>query len=348
MSLRFPYPPPSVGTVPVGVTVASLGVLGAPGALEVARRAEALGYRSVWVAEANGMEAFSLLGALGAAAPTLSLGTGVIPLQVRTPLLAAMAAATLQALSPEVDVLLGVGISSPVVTGRWHGVPYGDRPLARTREHLTLVRSFLSGERVDHDGEFFSARGARLGVRLGERRPKLVLAALNPGMLRLAGEVADGVLLNYLPASHVAASVAHVREGEAAAGRPEGSTSIYAYVHAGVCERADGIEAARRDLFSYAVVDSYARSFEQAGFGDEVAAVRKAHAAGDREAAVAAVSDRMVDAIDVMGDADRVGATVREYVDAGVELPVLMPLPWGKDRMVVVDATLQAAIDGVS
>jgi alkanesulfonate monooxygenase SsuD/methylene tetrahydromethanopterin reductase-like flavin-dependent oxidoreductase (luciferase family) len=260
----------------------------------------------------------------------------------------AMAGATLQALHPDRDILLGVGISSPVVTGRWHGVPYGDRPLARTREHLTLVRSFLSGERVDHDGEFFSARGARLGVRLGERRPKLVLAALNPGMLRLAGELADGVLLNYLPASHVAASVAHVREGEAAAGRPEGSTSIYAYVHAGVCERADGIEAARRDLFSYAVVDSYARSFEQAGFGDEVAAVRKARAAGDREAAVAAVSDRMVDAIDVMGDADRVGATVREYVDAGVELPVLMPLPWGKDRMVVVDATLQAAIDGVS
>jgi probable F420-dependent oxidoreductase len=337
-----------VGTVPVGVTVASLGVLGAPGAIEVARRAEQLGYRSVWVAEANGMEAFSLLGALGAAAPTLSLGTGVIPIQVRTPLLAAMAAATLQALSPEVDVLLGVGISSPVVSGRWHGVPYGDRPLARIRDHLTLVRSFLSGERVDHDGAFFSARGARLGVRLGERRPKLVLAALNPGMLRLAGELADGVLLNYLPASAVAESVAAVREGEAAAGRAEGSTTVYAYVHAGVCDRADGIDAARRDLFSYAVVDAYARSFERAGFGDEGAAVREAHAAGDRDAAVAAVSDRMVDAIDVMGDAERVGASVREYVDAGVEVPVLMPLPWGKDRMGVVDATLQAAVDGVS
>src|SRR5918995_1745330 len=313
--LRVTYPPGPVGTVPVGVTVASLGVLGAPGALEVARRAEELGYRSVWVAEANGMEAFSLLGALGATAPTLSLGTGVIPIQVRTPLLVAMAGATLQALSPEVDVLLGVGISSPVVTGRWHGVPYGDRPLARTREHLTLVRSFLSGERVDHDGEFFSARGARLGVRLGERRPKLVLAALNPGMLRLAGELADGVLLNYLPASHVAESVAHVREGEAAAGRPAGSTTVYAYVHAGVCERAE-----------------------------EVAAVRAAHGAGDREGALAAVSDAMVDAIDVMGDADRVGAAVREYVDAGVEVPVVMPLPWGPDRMAVVDATLRAAI----
>ena len=113
-------------------------------------------------------------------------------------------------------------------------VTAGDADTAAT-EHLTLVRSFLSGERVDHDGEFFSARGARLGVRLGERRPKLVLAALNPGMLRLAGELADGVLLNYLPASHVAESVAHVREGEAAAGRPAGSTTVYAYVHAGVC-----------------------------------------------------------------------------------------------------------------
>jgi 5,10-methylenetetrahydromethanopterin reductase len=202
-----------VGTVPVGVTVASLGVLGAPGAIEVARRAEELGYRSVWVAEANGMEAFSLLGALGAAAPTLSLGTGVIPIQVRTPLLAAMAAATLQALSPEVDVLLGVGISSPVVSGRWHGVPYGDRPLARIRDHLTLVRSFLSGERVDHDGAFFSARGARLGVRLGERRPKLVLAALNPGMLRLAGELADGALPLLFPPEHWATVRPLIDEG---------------------------------------------------------------------------------------------------------------------------------------
>ena len=328
----------------MGVTVASLGVLGLPGTLEVARRAEALGYRSVWVAEANGAEAFSLLAALGAAAPTLDLGTGVVPLQVRTPLLLAMAGATLQALSPEVDVLLGVGISSPVVTQRWHGVPYGDHPLARVREHLTLVQGFLSGERVDHDGRFFSARGARLGVRFGERRPKVVLAALNPGMLRLAGEVADGVLLNYLPASHVAWSVEQVRAGEAAAGRPPGSTTVYAYVHAAVCERSDGIDAARRDLFGYAVVDAYARNFERAGFDDEVAAVRAAHAGGDRDGAVAAVSDAMVDAIDVMGDADRVHEAVRAYVHAGVDVPVLMPLPWGPDRMAVVDATLRAAV----
>ena len=119
---------------------------------------------------------------------------------------------------------------------------------------------------------------------------------------------------------------------------------IYAYVHAGlVADRADGIEAARRDLFSYAVVDAYAESFARAGFGDEVADIRERHAAGDREGAVAAVSDRMVDAIDVMGDADAVRDTVRAYVDGGVEVPVLMPLPWGQDRMAVTVATMEAA-----
>ncbi|CAN5556523.1 LLM class F420-dependent oxidoreductase [soil metagenome] len=332
-----------LASVPLGVTVAILGVLGPPGTLEVARRAESLGYRSVWVAEANGAEAFSSLAALSTAAPSLGLGTGVVALQLRTPFVVAMAGATLQALAPEVDVLLGVGISSPVVTTRWHGAPYGERPLARVREYVTLVQAYLSGERVDHAGDFYTVKGARLGVRLGERRPKVVVAALNPGMLRLAGEVADGVLLNYLPASHVAWSVEQVRAGEAAAGRPPGSTTVYGYVHAGVCERGDGIGSARRDLFSYAVVDAYARNFERAGFGDEVAAIRAAHGTGDREGALAAVSDRMVDAIDVMGDADRVAAAVQAYVDAGVEVPVLIPLPWGSERMGVVDATLRAA-----
>ena len=155
-------------------------------------------------------------------------------------------------------------------------------------------------------------------------------------MLRLAGELADGVLLNYLPASHVPWSVEQVRAG--------GDATVYAYVHAGVCERDEGIDKARRDLYSYAVVDSYARNFERAGFGDEVAEIRGRFADGDRAGAVAAVSDRMVDAIDVMGDADTVHATMRAYADAGVDVPVLMPLPWGADRRASAEATIRAAV----
>jgi probable F420-dependent oxidoreductase len=319
-----------------GVTFASLMTLGPDLAIETARLADGLGYRSFWTAETTGPEAFSLLGAVGAAAPGLGLGTGVLALQLRTPMVVAMAGATLQALHPDRDVLLGVGISSPVVTGRWHGFASGDRPLARVREYVTLLRACLSGEKVDFAGDFYGVKGFRLGVRLGERRPKIVVGALNPAMLRLAGELADGVLLNYLPASHVPWSVEQVRKG--------GDATIYAYVHAGACERADGAELARRDLFSYAVVDSYARNFERAGFADEVTEIRGRFADGDRAGAVAAVSDRMVDAIDVMGDEDTVAATMQAYVDGGVEVPVLMPLPWGADRRAVAERTIRAAL----
>jgi probable F420-dependent oxidoreductase len=319
----------------LGVTFASFMNLGLDAAVDAARAAEGLGYRSFWTAETIGPEAFSTLTAAGAAAPSLDLGTGVIALQLRTPPLAAMSAATLQALHPERDILLGIGISSPVVATQWHGAPYGDRPLAQVREYVTLLRQCLSGEAVSFHGDFYDVRRFRLGVRLGERRPKIVVGALNEGMLRLAGEVADGVLLNYLPASHVAWSVEQVRKG--------GDATVYAYVHVGVCERDDGIDHARRDLFSYAVVDSYARNFERAGFADEVAAIRERHAERDREGALAAVSDRMVDAIDVMGDDDHVKNTVQSYIDNGVEVPVVMPLPWGADRMGVVRSTMEAA-----
>ncbi len=319
-----------------GVTFASLMTLGPDLAMTTAKLADDLGYRSFWTAETTGPEAFSLLAAAGAVAPGLDLGTGVLALQLRTPMVVAMAGATLQALHPERDILLGVGISSPVVTERWHGVAYGERPLDRVREYVTLLRACLSGEKVDFAGDFYGVKGFRLGVRLGERRPKIVVGALNPAMLRLAGGLADGVLLNYLPASHVPWSVEQVRAG--------GNATIYAYVHAGACEREEGAELARRDLFSYAVVDSYARNFERAGFGDEVTEVRARFAEGDRAGAVAAVSDRMVDAIDIMGDDDAVAGAMAAYADAGVDVPVLMPLPWGADRRASAERTIRAAV----
>ncbi|MDQ1397681.1 MAG: hypothetical protein QOG64_2940 [Acidimicrobiaceae bacterium] len=324
--------------IPYGVTFAPLMALGVPAALDLAGEAERLGYRSFWTAEVTGPEAFSLLGAVSQVAPSLGLGTGVLALQLRTPPLLAMAAATLQTMAPDREILLGVGISSPVVAQRWHGARYGDRPLAQVREFVTLLRACLSGESVDFEGDFYNLSRFRLGVRLGERRPKIIVGALNEGMLRLAGEVADGVLLNYLPASHVPWSVEQVRKG--------GDATIYSYVHVGVTERAAGLDAARRDLFSYATVDSYARNFTGAGYGEAVDAVRERHAARDREGALAAVSDAMVDGIDVMGDAEHVGRAVQAYVDGGVEVPIIFPLPWGEDRSAVVRRTLQAAIGG--
>lgn len=316
------------------MSVAGLQTLDVDLSLDAARLADRLGYDSVWVAEANATDGTAMLGALSQAAPHLGLGTGVLALQLRTPPLHAMAAATLQQLAGDRPVHLGVGISSPAVAGQWHGAGYGDRPLARVREFLTLVRECLSGETVTFEGDFYTVKRFRLGVRLGDRRPQLVVAALNAGMLRLAGELADAVLLNYLPAALVPWCVERVREG--------GDARIYAYVHCAVTDRDRYADVARRDLFSYAVVDAYARQFARAGFAADVAAMQERWSARDREGAVAAIGDAWVDAIQIMGDADDVRSRVDAYAAAGVDLPIVFALPWGEDRAATVRETLEA------
>jgi probable F420-dependent oxidoreductase len=325
-------------TTPLGVTFGSLAVLGTRSIIDIAASAQQLGYDSMWTVEATGTDAFTLLGAVSAVTPTLSLGTGIIPIQLRSPPLTAMSAASLQALSPEVDIWLGLGVSAPGIL-RQHGLPAPDRPIAMMREYVALLRECLSGESVTFEGDFWQVKRFRLNVRLGDRRPKIVMAALNPQMLRLAGEIADGVLLNYIPAAHVADSIERVRRG--------GAAKIFAYVHAAVGELEQSARSARNDLFNYAMADGYANMFRNAGFGDEVAELRERQAERDRDGALAAISERMIQAIDFIGAEAEVTDFVRSYIDAGVEHPVLMPMPWGKDRLEVTMRTMSAAIAAV-
>ncbi|MGH9062945.1 MAG: LLM class flavin-dependent oxidoreductase [Acidimicrobiales bacterium] len=320
---------------PLGVTFTPPYSLGAASLLSVARRAEELGYRSFWTSEITGPETFSTLGAISVAAPSLDLASGVVALQLRTPPLLAMAAATLQALAPERDVMVGIGISSPVVAGRWHGATYGDRPLSQVREFVEVLRACLSGEPVDYKGAFYRVSRFRLGVAMGERRPRIVLGALNPGMLRLAGEVADGVLLSYLPPSHVPRSVEHVRAG--------GDAAVYAYVHCRLGDPEANRDEARKHLFGYLTVDAYATSFARAGYAATVREVRERYRSGDKEGALAAISDDLVDGIDRIGDAGHLRASLAAYAEAGVDFPIVSPLPWGPDRFEAVLATLEAA-----
>lgn len=333
MNANGPTDAGSEGPRPFGVTVGSLGVLGPAAFTDLARSAESQGYSSIWTVEATGTDAFSLLGAVAHAAPGLDLATGIIPVQLRAPTLVAMTAATLQSLSDDRDVMVGLGVSAPGIL-RQHGQPPPDRPIAMMREYVALLRECLSGEQVTFEGDFWQVRRFRLAMRLGERRPKIVLAALNPQMLRLAGEVADGVLLNYLPASHVPSVVAEVRKG--------GDAQIICYVHAAAGDLERSARSAQRDLLNYAMADGYANAFRAAGFGDEVEEARARQSKRDRDGALAAISNEMIQAIDFIGAPAEIAAFAREYVDAGVEHPVLMPLPWGEDRRAVTDETMAA------
>ena len=327
-----------MSATPLGVTFGSLAVLGPAAATDIAISAQNMGYSSFWTVEATGTDAMSLLGAASQAAPKLDMGTGIIPVQLRAPTLTAMTAATLQALTPDADILLGLGVSAPGIL-RAHGVEATSRPIGLMREYVALLRECLSGESVTFEGDFYQVKRFRLGMRLGDRKPKIIMAALNPQMLKLAGEIADGVLLNYLPASHVGSSVEQVRKG--------GDATIYAYVHAAVGSLEERANSARRDLFNYAMADGYARMFKEAGFEDEVNELRQKHSEKDREGAVAAISERMIQAIDFIGSETAVTDFVKTYIDAGVEHPILMPMPWGEDRRAVTDATMKAAIQAV-
>ena len=325
-------------STPMGVTFGSLAVLGPRAVMDIARDAQSMGYQSLWTVEATGTDAFSLLGAVSATTPQLDLATGIVPVQLRTPPLTAMTAATLQSLSPQANVWLGLGVSAPGIL-RGHGATATDRPIALMREYVALLRECLSGDAVTFEGDFFSVKRFRLGVRLGDRKPKIVLAALNPQMLKLAGEIADGVLLNYIPSSHVPAAVAQVRRG--------GEAQIFAYVHAAVGDYERSARSARKDLFNYAMADGYANMFRAAGFAAEVDELRARQAAKDRDGALAAVSERMIQAIDFIGSSQEVTSFVSAYIEAGVEHPVLMPMPWGEDRYGVTREVMQAAIAAV-
>ena len=319
----------------IGVTFGSLGVLGAKKVPEIARQAEGMGFKSFWTVEATGTDALTLLGAASVAAPKLDLGTGIIPMQLRSPTLAAMSAASLKAINPEAQIFLGVGVSAPGIL-KQHGLTATDKPIRMMREYVALLRECFSGESVTFEGDYFSTKRFRLGLRLEEEKPKIIMAALNPQMLKLAGEIADGVLLNYLPASHVNYSVNKVREG--------GNAKIFAYVHASVSEFDRAQASARKDLFNYAMADGYAKMFKEAGFGDEVAELREKQKSKDREGALAAISERMIQAIDFIGNKSEVSNFINSYIEAGVEHPILMPMPWGDNRDKVALETMEAAM----
>ena len=120
-------------------------------------------------------------------------------------------------------------------------------------------------------------------------------------------------------------------------------TKIFAYVHASVSEFDRAQASARKDLFNYAMADGYAKMFKEAGFGDEVAELREKQKSKDREGALAAISERMIQAIDFIGTKSEVSSFINSYIEAGVEHPILMPMPWGENRDKVALETMQAA-----
>lgn len=290
-----------------------------------------LGYTDVWTSETNATDGFSPLAVAATCEPRLQLGTAIVPVYTRGPGLLAMQAATLAELAPG-RFALGVGSSSDVIVERWNDVAF-EEPYKRVRDTVRFLRRALAGEKVDVELDTLRVRGFRLGRRL-EQPPPIYVAALRPGMLRLAGREADGAIVNWLSADDVRQVVPEVGPGKQVAAR------IF------VCPTADADKArfvARMAIAAYLNVAVYAAFHRWLGRGPALQAMWDAWSAGDRKGALAAIPDEVVDDLIVHGSPEECRAHVRRYVDNGVTIPVLAILPGADDLEQAVRALAPVA-----
>jgi probable F420-dependent oxidoreductase len=276
-----------------------------------------LGYTDVWSAETDGVDGFTPLALASAWTPSLRLGVAIIPAFTRGPALLAQSVAALAEAAPG-RFTFGLGTSSDVIVSRWNGIEF-DEPYKRVRDTIRFLRSALAGEKVEHEYETFTVRGFRL-ARPVEHPPPIFLAALRPGMLRLAGREADGAILNWLSAEDVATV------------KPElgADCPVAARIFVIPSEDADAVRAVgRRMIAAYLNVGVYAAFHRWLGRGPELEPMWSAWEAGDRKGAVAAIPDELVDALIVHGSFDECRAHVGRYVANGVDIPVMAVIPFG-------------------
>jgi len=306
-------------------------------AVERVRMAESLGYEACYVTHIAGRESLTVVTIYAGATQRIRLGTGVVPIYTRTPATMGQTAATIDDYCGG-RLNLGLGVSHrPVVEG-WHGQTI-DKPVAEMREYVAIVRAVLRGEDPP-PGEKWRTAFHLAGL---DPRPELPIytAALSPGMLRLAGEIADGVVLWLCNPNYIRdVVVPEVTAGRERAGKTLERFDIVPAVPAALTDDpAPAYEVMRRDLLPYFGLPFYRAMIERSGFDADVAAYDAA--AGDVEAMQAAISTDFLEVLTAVGDEAAVRAGIDRYAEAGATSPCVGPIP-----KTDFEATLRAAAPG--
>jgi F420-dependent oxidoreductase-like protein len=308
--------------------------------LELVQEAERLGYDSVWVAEAYGSDAATVLAWLAAQTTTINLGSAVFQIPARSPAMTAMTAATLDQLSGG-RFRLGLGLSGPQVAEGWHGQRFA-RPLARTRDYVSVVRMALERRRVAYQGETLElplpdgpGKALKLTITPAQPRLPIYLAAMGPKNLALAGEVADGWLGFLFAPEHAAGFRDHLAAGAARAGRGLDGFDVAPSVQVHISDDLAGARDVMRPFLALYIggMGSRERNFytEQAsryGFEQAARQVQEHYLAGDRPQAMAALPDELVDLVTLCGPAGRVRERLDAHREAGVGTLVAAPTAW--------------------
>jgi len=280
-----------------------------------------LGYTDLWSSEADGTDAFTPLALAAAWVPDVRLGCAIVPAFTRGPALMAQSVAAMAEAAPG-RFAFGIGTSSDVIVERWNGIPF-DEPYKRTRDMVRFLKQAMTGEKVDQEFDTIRSRGFKLG-RKPPVTPEILIAALRPGMLHLAGRESDGAIINWLSPDDVKKVAPEVGDGKEVVAR------IF------VCPSEDATTVRNFGRFainSYLNVPVYAKFHEWLGRGPLLEDMWSAWKGGDRKAALAAIPDEVVDDLIVHGSPEACREKIQRYVDNGVTTPVLAIMPFGVDTM---------------
>lgn len=314
--------------------------------LDLVQEADRLGYDSLWVAEAYGSDAVSMLAWYGASTSRIRIGSGIMQMPARTPAMTAMTAATLSELSGG-RFVLGLGMSGPQVVEGWHGRPYG-KPLTVTREYVDIVRRILSRDaRLRFEGEFHripydrpdaTGLGKTLRLTIHPRHEiPIYLAAIGPKNVALAAEIADGWLpFWFSPIRGREVFAPSLEAGFAASGDPD-KAARFDVVATVPCLITDDLDQARwgvRPALALYVGGMGARGrnfyFDlmcRYGYEEAATRVQDAYLAGRREEAMAALPDELIDEVALLGTPEQ----VRDRLEAWRESGVTTLAAWAQD-----------------
>ena len=278
-----------------------------------------LGYTDLWTAETNAMDGFTPLALASTWAQKTRLGCAIFPAYTRGPGLLASSIAGLCQAAPG-RFVVGIGSSSNVIVENWNGIPF-EKPYQRVRDTVKFLRQALRGEKVTEEYETFSVKGFRLGAKL-EQPPKILVAALRQGMLKLAGKLGDGAIINWLSAEDVKTVAPFVKQSG-------DDKEIVARIF--VCPNPDAEKVrnfGRMAVSSYMNVPVYAAFQEWLGRGEALAGMWAAWKAGERKQALAEIPDEVVDDLVVHGTPEQCRARIQEYYDNGITTSSLAILPF--------------------
>ena len=304
------------------------GIDSGPELKEYGRIAEEAGFESLWVTERYfHEETFSLLGFLAAVTQNIKLGLGVTNPYTRNPALLAMASATLDRICGG-RFLLGLGRSESSVIQGEMGIPYSE-PRSTMEEAITLIRDLLSGERVNAAKGQFRLKNVHLAIEPRQKKLPIYLAAIGPKALRLAGTIADGVLLNaYVPTSYVRYAAEEVRQAAKEAGRDPSSIDIACMLIVRLTDDPDSLRLSLKQRIVRLLAEPHVGEIllEKGGFDSSILKPLRASTEKDSgKEAVSLVSNEMVESFYLVGSAARCKERIAEYRQAGVDLPLLLP-----------------------